>query len=235
MALLSEAMLRRVARQCAVGSRTQVLMLGFGDSTAPAQLVRATGANVTAADADAEVVQTHRDTLRQHGAEDRVRLRRVDYDRLPFDEGEFDAILVGAQTMPLDAAARGLRRHLGANGRLCVIHPVRVGRHPNPAVMRVWEQKIGAQLPLPSECLQTIERAGYEPQSAEVLDEAMLDAHYRHLEQSLRSGDGDAKVAGLREEVALFRSQGGRSSASFAVLVARRREPGEKPPPSRSE
>jgi hypothetical protein len=102
-------------------------------------------------------------------------------------------------------------------------------------VLRLWEQKMGAPLLLPGECLQAIEREGCEPQTAEVLDDAALNAHYRELEQSLRSDEDDARAAALREEVALFRSQGGRSSASFAVLVARRREPGERPPRAHGE
>jgi SAM-dependent methyltransferase len=235
MALLSEAMLRRVARHCAIGARTQVLVLGSGGGVAAALLAKGTGANVVAADSDPEAVQKHRVTLREHGVEDRVRARRVDYHKLPFADGEFEAILLSGHSLPLDAGARALRRHLSSGGRLCAAYPVRVGRHPNPAVVRLWEQRAGVPLQPPSECLQTIERAGFEPQTAEVLDDAALDAYYRQLEQSLRSANDDAGVATLREEVALFRSQGGRSSASLAVLVARRREPGQKPAPSRSE
>lgn len=235
MALLNEAMLRRVARYCGLGSRSRVLMLGFDGGLAPSFLAQEVGAKVIAADSDEAAVQRQRDTLRAQGAEDRVSTRRVEYERLPFGDQEFEAILVDTQALRLDTAARGLRRHLAIDGRLCVIYPVRVGRYPNPAVLRMWEQKIAEPLLLPSECLQTIEREGYEPQTAEVLDDAALEAHYRQLELSLRAGADSERAATLEEEVALFRSQGGRPGASFAVLVARRREPGEKPPAARSE
>jgi hypothetical protein len=116
---------------------------------------------------------------------------------------------------------------LTLEGRLCVTQPVRVGRFPNPAMVRLWEQKIGEPLRLPSECLQTMEQEGYEPQTAEVLDDSAMDAYYRHLESGAPSE--------IHEEAALFRSQGARAGAAFALLVARRREPGEKPPLARNE
>jgi SAM-dependent methyltransferase len=235
MALLSEAMLRRVGRLCGLGPRTRLLTLGFDGGPAPAFLAEEFGAKVVAADADDEAVLRQRNAIREHGADERVSTRRVDYERPPFGDQEFEAILVDALAMRLDAAARVLRRHLALNGRLCVTHPVRIGRYPNPSMVRMWEQKIREPLRLPSECLHTIEREGYEPQTAEVLDEAALEVYYRQLEQSVRPDGDPARAAAVQEEIALFRSQGGRSGASFAVLVARRREPGEKPPVSRSE
>ena len=235
MGLLSEAMLRRVARHCGLGSRTRVLTLGFDGGSAPAFLAKEYGAKVVAGDAEEEAVLRQRNALREHGADDRVSTRRVDYERLPFGDQEFEAILVEVLAMRLDAAARGLRRHLALQGRLALMQPVRVGRFPNPAMVRMWEQKIGEPLLLPSECLQLIEREGYEPQAAEVLDDAALDAYYQQLEQFKRANGDPSASAAVDEEVALFRSQGGRSGASFAVLVARRRESGEKPPVARGE
>jgi SAM-dependent methyltransferase len=235
MALLTEAMLRRIAKQCGLGSRTRILTIGFDGSPGPAFLAKEFGAKVMAADADDDAVLRQRIALRAQGAEDRVSTRRVDYQRLPFGEQEFEAILVDTLAMRLDAAARVLRRHLALDGRLCLTHPVRVGRFPNPAVMRLWEQKIGEPLRLPSECLQAIEREGYEPQAAEVLDDSALDAYYRQLEHAHGANGDPGEAPEIQEEVALFRSQSGRAGASFAILFARRKEPGEKPPVAQNE
>ena len=235
MVLLTEAMLRRIGKHCGLGSRTRLLTLGFDGGAGPAFLAKEFGAKVVAAAADDDAVTRQRNALRAHGAEDRVSTRRVDYDRLPFGEQEFEAIVVDALAMRLDAAARAVRRHLALDGRLCLTYPVRVGRFPNPAMIRLWEQKIGEPLRLPSECLQALEREGFEPQSAEVLDDSVLDSYYRQLEHA-HGGNGDpGATPEIQEEVALFRSQGGRAGASFAVLVARRREPGEKPPVAQNE
>ncbi|HZA13395.1 MAG TPA: methyltransferase domain-containing protein [Myxococcaceae bacterium] len=235
MGLLTEAMLRRIGKHCGLGSRTRVLTIGFDGGAAPAFLAREFAAKVVAADADDDAVTRQRNALRAHGAEDRVSARRVDYERLPVVEHEFEAIVLEALAMRLDVAARALRRHLALDGRLCLTHPVRVGRFPNPAMIRLWEQKIGEPLRLPSECLQAMEREGYEPQTAEVLDDSALEAYYRQLEHAHGANGEPGPSPEIQEEVALFRSQGGRAGASFAMLVARRREPGEKPPVAHNE
>ena len=71
-------------------------------------------------------------------------------------------------------------------------------------------------------------------QLIESLEDPLLDEFYRSVEQALPA-DASAKAARVKEEVALFRGQGGRSTVSFAAIVGRRREPGEKPPAARSE
>jgi hypothetical protein len=121
---------------------------------------------------------------------------------------------------------------LANKGRLVLGYPVLVSRHPAPGALRLWEQKLGEKLLAPREYLQILERAGYEPQTLETLDDAALDEFYLSVEKALsgaaESGDADASVA--REEVSLHRSQSGRASVSFSGFVGRRKEPGEPPP-----
>ena len=63
--------------------------------------------------------------------------------------------------------------------------------------------------------------------------EARQKADYRELE-ALLGKTGDTNAAGalaLRGEIALHRT--GKTGVSIGFIVARRKEPGEKPPPSR--
>ncbi|MGA9526390.1 MAG: class I SAM-dependent methyltransferase [Myxococcaceae bacterium] len=223
-----------MAANCNITPNTKVLVLGIGDGQAVLFLTREVGAQVVAADVSAEALERLRSKLQPAEVAQRVRLQRVDYDALPFAKGEFAAVFVDVMpVMPLQTTVSTLRPLLAPNGRLCLGYPVRVSRHPSPGAVRFWEQKLGETLLLPREVLQILERSGYEPQIIETLEDAGLDAFYRAVDQACPA---EAPGAGmLREEIDLYRSQQGRASTSFAVMVGRRREPGERPPPARNE
>jgi hypothetical protein len=78
-----------------------------------------------------------------------------------------------------------------------------------------------------------LEAAGFEPESAESLHDTELDALYRDIEAGLAASPVGPQAAGLREELALHRESNGKASVSYAFVVGRRKEPGEKPPASR--
>jgi hypothetical protein len=66
----------------------------------------------------------------------------------------------------------------------------------------------------------------------ESLTELELDNLYRDLEPRLQSAPAqDAAV--VREEIAVHREHNGKAGVSYAFLIGRRKEPGEKPPASR--
>jgi SAM-dependent methyltransferase len=229
-----EDSLRRLARQCMVGPQSRVLVLGVGQGQVAAYLARECGPELVLADSSDAPLASARAALEKANLNHRAHYQKVEPDRLPWGEQEFSSIWVDAQTLvDLEASLVRLRPHLVLKGRLCLQWPVRVGRgqHPSPLV-RAWEAALGEPLMLPRDCLQILSRNGFEPQIVECLEDAELADFYRQVEAGLSSSP---RAKALAEEVALFRAQNGRSAASFAVMVGRRKEPGEKPPPSRAE
>lgn len=234
--LTGESPLRRLGKQLLLTPDSRVLALGTGDGSVPTVLVREFGCRIEAAELSEEDAERTRQVVKTAAQEDRISVRVVDLKALSLPEAAYDAVWVDARApFPLETAVQVVRPLLASKGRLCLTYPVRVGRHTQPALLKHWEQTLGEPLRLPRECLQVLERSGFEPQIVETLEDPALDHFYRRIEQDLEKPSSDARHARVREEVALFRAQGGRSTTSFAVMVARRKEPGEKPPPSRSE
>jgi hypothetical protein len=134
------------------------------------------------------------------------------------------------------------RDFLGPNGLLTVSATARVGRAV-PAAVEAFYQERGDALRQPWELAQVMEKSGFEPLAAEAYADAVMDEWYKYVEQAL-SGmngaatagagpDGAETVGALRREIEIFRREGGRSCVNEVLFIARRKEPGEKPPPSR--
>lgn len=213
----TEDVLRRQVRLCMLGPQSRVLLLGLsrGTQDAAVWLARNVDAELVLADGDEARGSEARARLEQEGLAGKAWFQTVDPLALPWGEGEFSSIWVDAHTYgELDPAVRNLRPHLVLKGRLCVQWPVRVSREAGAPLERDWEARTGGPLLTPRDCLQILGDAGYEPQAAECLS--------------------DAELTPLFGDEALL-EQGGRSPVSFMLLVGRRKEPGEKPPPSRSE
>ena len=79
--------------------------------------------------------------------------------------------------------------------------------------------------------MQHLGQGGFEPEAVESLQDSELDVLYRELESHLAQAPAP-QAQWLREEMALHH-ESGKAAASYAFAVARRREPGEKPPASR--
>lgn len=221
--LPGEAALRRIGKQLSVASGGKLLCVGAGAGPLGAWAARDLGAEVVMVDVSEAALSPYAGQFETHRVE---RLSELD-----FPDASFQSIIVDAWApMPLEALVSGYRRLLAPRGRLVATYPVRVGRIPSTPLVKFWEQKLGEPLVLPRDILQLLERAGYEPQIIETIEDSGLDDFYRRLDP-LAAGEDEK----LREEISLFRSQGGRTTVSFAVLVGRRKEPGEKPPPSRNE
>jgi SAM-dependent methyltransferase len=229
----SESSTRRFAKVAQLEEGGRVLELGCGpDGPASVVLAQEFGCSVVAADSDELVLARMRDKVRSLALDGRVEVRRVELTRPAFREGEFDAILCqGRVLMSLADALGTLRPLLALRGRLGFTYPVRVGRVTPRAVLEFWERRLGSGLVLPRELLQHLALSGFEPESVESLQDAELDALYRELEPHLAKEPAE-QATWLREEMALHR-ESGKATASYAFAVARRREPGEKPPASR--
>lgn len=235
-AFSAEPYLRRLGRQAGILETARVLTLGMGHGPGPLFFAREFGATVVAVEATEAEAKALTEQIKAAGLFDRVAVKVGPLIRPPVADGTFDVIFVDARVPArLGEMLSGLRRHLAPRGRLVLVYPVRVGRHQNPAVARHWERLLGEPLVLPREALQVVAEHGYEPQLVETLEDAALDDFYEAIERALEQAGPDERWARVREELSLFRSQGGRSTVSFAALVGRRREPGEKPPAARSE
>lgn len=217
---------RRLISQLALSPATRLLEVAGGLDGWAIPIAREVGCPVVVAEPDEAVLDALRERLRASGAK-QVDLRRADPARLPFGDGEFQAVIAHAGALlPASGAAQGLARLTHFDGRLALLAVTRVGRFPNAQVLGFWEALLGEAPVLPRELLQTFASAGFEPDRAESLGDVELDALYRAVEKDLGA---DPRSAQLRAEIALHRSQGGRSGYSFSVLSGRRRKPGEKP------
>lgn len=231
---ISDASCRRLVRlaQWTGGSR----LLTLGASPAVLAFAKEHGCRVMVADSDEAQLEALRERARGLGVGDLVETRRVDFTRaLPFEEGQFDGILsLGFVPMPIRRLVE-LRSLLALKGRLVVTYPVRVGRNPLKVALDFWEKKLSESLLGPTELLQAIERGQFEPESIESLADSELDDFYHEVEPLLVKLGGSYEVQAelLKEEIELHRAQSGKSSVTFALAVGRRREEGERPPPSR--
>jgi SAM-dependent methyltransferase len=229
----SDEATRRFARVAQLEPGARVLVLGCGPVTAPLLLARDLGCSVVAADTDDALLTHVRERVRALGLGDRVETRRVDLDRLGFPDGEFDAILTqGRVFYPLRTALMMLRRMLAKRGRLGMTYPARVGRFTAKTALDFWENRLETDLLLPRELLLELEAHGYEPESVETLTDLELDHLYRDVEPRLQAAPPQ-DAAELREEIAVHREQNGKAGVSYAFIIGRRKEPGEKPPASR--
>lgn len=229
----SDAATRRFAKVAQLEEGGRVLELGCGPSgPASVLLAQEFGCSVVAADWDEALVSRMRERVYSLALDGRVEVRHVDLARLSFREGAFDAILCqGRVLMGLDGALRTLRPLLAHKGRLGMTYPVRVGRVTPRAVLEFWERRLGAPLLLPRELLHHLAQSGFEPESVESLQDAELDTLYRELEPHLAKAPAE-QAGWLREEMALHR-ESGKATASYAFLIGRRKEPGERPPATR--
>jgi SAM-dependent methyltransferase len=229
----SDEATRRFARVAQLDPGSRVLVLGCGPNNAPLLLARDLGCSIVAADTEDALLASVRERVRALGLGDRVETRRVELNRLGFPEGEFDAILIqGRVFYPLPTALSSLRRLLAKRGRIGLTFPARVGRYPAKSALEFWEDRLGAQPLLPRELLLEMEAHGYEPESVETLTDFELDNLYREIESRL-NGAPPAEAELLRQEIAVHREQNGKAGVSYAFMIGRRKEPGEKPPASR--
>lgn len=229
----SDEATRRFARAAQLEPGCRVLVLGCGPVGSPVLLARDLGCSVVAADTEDALMAPVRERVRALSLGDRVETRRVELDRLGFPDSEFDAVLIqGRVFYPLGTALTMLRRLLATRGRIGMTFPARVGRYTAKPALEFWEKRIGTQLLLPRELLMELEAHGYEPESVESLTDLELDFLYRDVEQRLEGAPAkDAEV--MRQEIAVHREQNGKAGVTYAFLVGRRKEPGEKPPASR--
>src|SRR5512144_2065284 len=202
----------RLVRRLELPPGAEVLEWGVAQGTAAATLARL-GMSVTLVESDEEAL----DRVLQGT---RSEVNAVKAERPPASmAGRFALILLHARDALGDEVASAAREFLAPEGRLAFVRPVKVLLRPPPGLIEECERHWGHPLRTPQELLAAFPRAGYEPDFAEALGLDEMDALY------------DAAPEGLAGEAALYRA--GAAAISFALAVGRRREPDEKPRPSR--
>jgi len=227
----SDDITRRFANVATLATGSRVLELLAGRGSASILLAREYGCEVVAVDPEEAVASALVERVRSLSLQDRISVKRLEGGRLDLPPGAFDAIVIqGRVPGRLEECVPQYRPLLSTNGRLMMTYPARVGRFPQQHALDFWEMRLGEPIRYPREILQAIEACGFEPEAVETLDDGALAELYRGLEQRI---DGNPAAATLREEVNLFRSASNKASVTYAFAVARRKEPGEKPPASR--
>jgi len=229
----TESLLRRFAHAAHWSRESRLRELG--GSLGGLALCRALSCKLTLTEADPKQLDALKERARVAGIAERVTFLQKTVDELAPEADAFDGIFaLGRVVGPLGALATRLRPALAEKGRLGVTTVVKVGRHPPAAALEAWSKRLGAPLPLPREALIEVEAAGYEPELLETVSDAELDEYYKELEVVIARGGLDpAGLQALQEEIALHRAHNGPSGVAYAVVIARRKEPGEKPPLSR--
>jgi len=202
----------RLVRRLELAQGSEVLEWGVARGSTVATLVKL-GMTVTLVEPDEEAL----DRVLQ---ETRVEVNAVRAERPPASmAGRFALILLHTRDALGDEVAHVAREFLAPEGRVAFVRPVKVLLRPPPGLVEQWERHWGHALRTPQELLAAFPAAGYEPDFAEALGIDEMDALY------------GAAPDELAEEAALYRA--GAAAISFAIAVGRRREPDEKPRPSR--
>jgi len=203
---------QRLIRRLELPPAAEVLEWGVAHGTVAPALARM-GMAVTLVEPDeAALDRAMRDV--------RAEVNAVKADRPPATMvGRFALVLLHGRDALGDSPASVAREYLAPEGRVAFVRPVKVLLRPPPGLVEQWEKHWGKPLRTPQELLAAFPAAGYEPDFAETLGIEEMDALY--------AGAPD----GMAEEAALYRA--GAAAISFALVVGRRREPDEKPRPSR--
>lgn len=228
----SEALLRRFAQLAHWNEEANLLELH--GSIGALAIARALFCRLTVVEPHPRLAEALKERAGSLGVEARVTIRSEPWSGIQFAEQAFDGIFSFGRIIGLvDQVCKRWRPFLADDGRLGISAMVRVGRSVNEPVLALWQQRLGTSLLSPHELMMSIEAQGFEPELIEVLNEDELTRYYQELETALATTvDTDSTGAqALRDEIALHRK--GQTGVTIAFIVARRKEPGEKPLPAR--
>jgi hypothetical protein len=213
----TESVLGRLSRRVELDEGSRVLEYGVQGRSGAVLLARECGCRITVTHPSGEVLERVR--LEAEGAGVLGRLSLIEStEPASLPEMAFDLVLCAGRAAPLGPLATLLRRVLvPSRGRLAAVVAARVGVATRD--LGAWERALGAALRTPQAELAELSRSGFEPDWAEALSETQLVELY------------GARAAPAEEEAALVQS--GPAGVSFVLVVGRRQEPSEAPPPAR--
>jgi predicted O-methyltransferase YrrM len=229
----SESLLRRFAQTAHLNGNSRLLEIH--GSLGGLALARALNCSITIIEPEQKVADTLKERARLAGIGDKVTWLVQPLVGSSFPEKSFDAIFsLGRVAGAPDQLARLCRPWLDEKGRLAVTYVMAVGRQPAKVALDSWAERLGRPIRSPRETLLAFEPEGFEPELVESLGDPELDEFYREVEVALSRQPAETEpMKLLKAEIAVHRSQNGKASATYGVIVARRKEPGEKPPLSR--
>lgn len=229
----SESLLRRFAQAAHFTGSSRLLEVH--GSLGGLALARALNCSITIVEPDAKVADTLRERARMAGIGDKVTWLQQPLSSVSFAEKSFDGIFCfGRIAGPLEVLARTMRPWLDDKGRLALTWVMAVGRAPAASALESWSERLGRKLLSPRDTLLSLEPEGFEPELVETLGDPEMDEFYRDVELALLKHPPDADhVKPVKAEIVVHRAQQGKAGAAYGVVVARRKEPGEKPPLSR--
>jgi hypothetical protein len=213
----TESVLGRLARRVELDEGSRVIEYGVQGRSAAVLLSRESGCRITVAHSSGEVLERVRLEAAAAGVLGRLSLiESAEPASLP--EAAFELVICAGRLRPLGPVATLLRRVLvPSRGRLAAVVAARVGVATRD--LGAWERALGGALRTPQAELAELSRNGFEPEWAEALSETQLVELY------------GARAAPPEEEAALVQS--GPAGVSFVLVVGRRQEPSEVPPPAR--
>ena len=228
----SESLLRRFAQMAHWNDGSSLLELH--GSLGALAITKALSCHLTIVEPNERLAEAIKERAKVVGVADKVAVQQGPVGSIKFADKAFDGIFSFGRVIGVPAqVAKQWRPSLAVGGRLGITAIVKVGRTNNEPVLAAWKERLGEGLLNPRQTLMSVEAEGYEPELIETLGDNELDEYYRELETILgKTQDNNAMGAlALRSEIALHRT--GKTGVTIAFIVARRKEPGEKPPPSR--
>jgi len=202
-------------------------------------VARDCGCFVTCLDRDEASLGALKAAAQKDGVEGLLTPVQGDFKTLPVPPVGYQAVVIEGSLRYLGASfeevAAIARKFLAVNGLLVISTTARVGRNM-PGSVEAFYQGRGETLLHPTELSVALERCGFEPLAAEAYADAVMDEWYRYVEHALvglHAGESTETVTALQREIEVFRRDGGRSCVNEVLFIARRKEPGEKPPASR--
>ena len=168
----------RVGELLKLQPHSRVLDVACGKGTSAIHIAETFGSEVVGVDYSADSVQQANESADERGVADRAQFRRGDSERLPFDDGSFDAIICECAfcTFPDKAmAAAEFARVLKPGGRVGLSDITRVRELPPQLnTLMAWLACIADARPA-GEYTSLLEVAGLRPDCIEVCDDALVE------------------------------------------------------------
>ena len=223
--------IRRIARVAGWEQGTRLLHLGCGLGWPSMFLAETIGAHVTAVDSDETSLDALRALVKSRSLTDSIDVKKIaDLASPGFSAGEFEGILVDSRlSLPLEKALATFRKLLQQKGRLAMLYPVKVGRFPNAAVVGSGRRRSASRCALRVTCCRRWRSPATNRRRWSrwrIRSWAVLQSH-----RALGGAAVGSRPRGaLKKELELHKSQAGKASVSIALVIGRRKEPGESRP-----